>query len=137
MMTERPATPLPVTPLPVTLRLAAAVHAVEAAGMLAVTGFSAAATYGGKAYSTANGVELTVLAFIAAAWLAGIAWPIAKASPWTRTPAVLNQLLVIVGGVFLVQGDRLDWGVPALILAAVALGALFVPASLKALNRPE
>jgi hypothetical protein len=112
------------------------VHAVEAAGMIVATAFSAAATISGKSYQTSSGVALTVFAFIVAAWLAGIVLPIARAKPWTRTPALMNQLLAIVAGVILVQGGRLDWGVPTLILAGAGLAALLAPASFKALSRP-
>ena len=41
-----------------------------------------------------------------------------------------------MAGIYLLNGHRLDWGVPALLLAACCLAALFTPASLRALNRP-
>jgi hypothetical protein len=117
------------------LRLAAAVHVVEAAEMIAATAFSAAATIGGKAYETSSGIALTILAFIAAVSLAVIAVGIAKAQPWSRMPAVICQLFVVIGGVMLLQGHRYVWGVPALILAAAGLAGLLAPPSIKALNR--
>jgi hypothetical protein len=108
---------------------------VEAAEMIAATVFSAAATIGGKAYETSSGIALTILAFIAAISLAAIAVGIAKAQPWSRTPGVVCQLFVIIGGVMLLQGHRYVWGVPALILAAAGLAGLLAPPSIKALNR--
>jgi hypothetical protein len=140
-MTQKPqpatAVPEAAAARPATLRVAAAVHAVEAAGMVVATIFAAVATISGKSYETSSGVALTALAVIAAAWLAGIALPIARAKPWTRTPAVMNQLFVIIAGVMLVQGHRLDWGVPALILGVAGAAALLTPKSIKAMNRPE
>jgi hypothetical protein len=118
-----------------TLRVAVVAMAVEAAGMLAATAFSAAATADGKSYQTASGVALTLIAFGAAAAIAGFALAVGKAKPWSRTPAVMIQLLGVVGGVMMLDGHRLDWGVPTLILVAVTLGALFAPASIRALNR--
>jgi hypothetical protein len=130
--------PTPATPLaspPATLRLAAAAHLLQAVGMLVATGFSAAATISGKSYETSSGIALTVLAFIGVLALAAVAYGIAKARPWSRTPAVMCQFFVILAGVLLVDGHRYYWGVPTLILAAAALAALFAPPSLKALNR--
>jgi hypothetical protein len=119
----------------VPLRLAAGAMAAEAVGMLVATGFSAAATIDGKSYHTANGIALTVFAFIGALAAAGLAYAITQAKPWSRTPALICQLLAVIGGIMLVEGHRLDWGVPTLILAAATTGGLLAPASLRALNR--
>jgi hypothetical protein len=123
--------------VPAPLRLAVAVQVVEAIGMLVATGFSAAATANGKSYHASSGVALTLMAFLAVLAIAVCAYGAAKARPWSRTPALMIQLFAVIGGVMLVQGHRLDWGIPALILAAAATAGLLAPASLKALNRPE
>jgi hypothetical protein len=46
------------------------------------------------------------------------------------------QVLVGFVAIVLLQAHRYDWGVPALLLAAVGLIGLLTPASLKALARP-
>jgi hypothetical protein len=120
---------------PATLRLAAGAHLVEAVGMIVATGFSAAATASGKSYETSSGIALTTLAFIGALALAAVAVGIARAKPWSRTPAVMCQFFVVVAGILLLDGHRYYWGIPALILVAAALAGLFAPPSLKALNR--
>jgi hypothetical protein len=61
---------------------------------------------------------------------------VAKAKPWSRTPAVMAQLFVGAAGIYLLDGHRYDWGVPALLVAAVCLVGIFAPSSLRALNRP-
>jgi hypothetical protein len=119
------------------LRLAVAIQLLEGVGMLVATGFSAAATVSGKSYHTSSGVALTLLAFIAVVAIAIFAYATARARPWGRTPALIIQVLTAFGGVMLVQDHRLDWGIPALILAVAAAASLLAPASFKALNRPE
>jgi hypothetical protein len=120
---------------PVSLRLAAVAVFAEAIGMLVATGFSAAATLNGKSYHVNSGIALTLLALIAALAAAVLGYGIAKTKPWSRTPALMIQLFVVIGGVLAVDGRRLDWGIPLLVLAAAAAGGLLAPASLKALNR--
>jgi hypothetical protein len=115
--------------------MAAAVQVLEAIGMCVATAFSAAATISGKSYDTANGIELTVIAFIAAVGLAAIAVGLAKANPWSRTPSAIAQLFAIGTAIYLLDGHRLDWGLPTLILAVAGIAGLLAPASLKALNR--
>jgi ABC-type uncharacterized transport system permease subunit len=116
--------------------VAAAVLAAEAVGMCVAAGFSAVSTADGRSYQRASGVALTLIAIGTAAVFAVFAAGLAKARPWTRTPVVMTQLFVGVAGVYLVDGNRLDWGVPTLLLVACCLAALFTPASLRALNRP-
>jgi len=131
----RPAAKQPSAAKPATLRLAAAAHLAEAAGMIVATGFSAAATASGKSYETSSGIALTTLAFIGALALAAVAVGIAGAKPWSRTPAVMCQFFVVVAGIVLLDGHRYYWGIPALILVAAALAGIFAPPSIKALNR--
>jgi hypothetical protein len=118
------------------LRLAAAVQAVEAAGLLVAAGLAAVATADGKSYERSSGIALTLISVGTAALFAALAAGLAKARPWTRTPVVMFQLAIGIWGVFLVAGHRYEWGVPMLLLAAATLACLFTPASLRALNRP-
>ena len=116
--------------------LAAALLAVEAAGMCVAAGFSAVATADGQSYQRASGVALTLIAVGVAVVFALFAVGLAKARPWTRTPVVMTQLVIGAWGIYLLKDHRLDWGVPMLLVAACCLAALFTPASLRALNRP-
>jgi hypothetical protein len=119
------------------VRLAAAVQALQAVGALVAVGFSAAATVNGQSYRTSSGVALTVFAVIATLAIAVLAYATAKSKPWSRTPALIIQLFMVLGGIMLVQGHRLDWGIPMLILGVAAAAALLAPASFKALSRPD
>lgn len=122
---------------PTGLRLAAAAQVVEAVGLCVAAAFGAAATADGKSSQVASGVALTVFAIGVAVGIGFIAVALARARPWTRTPTVMTQLFVVIGGIVLLDGNRPEWGVPALLLAAACLAGLFTPASLRALNRPS
>ena len=123
-------------PRPRALRLAAAAQAIEAAGMCVAAVFSAVSTADGRSYQRASGVALTLIAIGTAVVFAAFAVGLAKAKPWTRTPVVMTQVFVGGAGIYLLNGHRLDWGIPTLLLAVTCLAALFTPASLRALNRP-
>ena len=120
---------------PRTLLVAAAAQAIEAAGLGVAAVFAAISTADGQSYQLASGIALTLIAAGTAALLAMFAAGLARAKPWTRTPVVMTQLFVIGAGLYLLDGHRPEWGVPALLLAACCLAALFTPASLRALNR--
>ena len=98
--------------------------------------FAAVSTAEGKAHQAASGVALVLIAFVGAAGLAAIAAGLAKARPWSRTPAVMTQLFVVIAGIILLDGNRPEWGVPALLVSAACVVGLLAPASLRALNRP-
>jgi hypothetical protein len=117
------------------LRAAAVIEATEAVGMCVAAAFAATATIGGKSYQDASGIALTLIAFGTAVALAAVARGLARAKLWSRTPALLTQLFAGGAAIYLLDGHRLDWGVPTLILAAAGLVALLTPASFKALNR--
>jgi len=121
---------------PTALRLAAAAQGTEAAGLCAAAAFSAVSTANGQSHQVASGVALTLIALGTAAVLAAFAVGLARAKPWSRTPVVMTQVFVGAAGIYLLDGHRMDWGVPALLLAAACLAGLFTPASLRALNRP-
>ena len=93
-------------------------------------------TAAGHSSQASSGIAMTLLVFIVVAGLAWIASGLARLRPWSRTPAVLTQVLAGVIGVYLLQAHRFDWGVPALLLALAGLAGLLAPPSLRALNRP-
>ncbi len=121
-------------PRPRALRVAAAAQAAEAVGMCVAAAFSAVSTADGQSYQQASGVALTLIAIGTAVVFAAFAVGLARARPWTRTPVVMTQLFVVIAGITLLDGHRPEWGVPALLLAACCLAALFTPASLRALK---
>ncbi|MGH3231043.1 MAG: hypothetical protein ACRDOA_21115, partial [Streptosporangiaceae bacterium] len=131
-----PAAPAPAAQPPAALRLAAGAQVIEAAGLCVAAVFGAIATADGKSAQAGSGIALSVLAVAVAVGIALIAAALAKARPWSRTPTAMTQLLVIIAGIVLLDGQRPEWGVPALALAVACLAGLLTPASLRALNRP-
>jgi hypothetical protein len=120
---------------PVALLIGAGVMAIEAAGVGVASVLAAIDTASGKSYQVGSGVALTVIGFATAVVLAIIAVAIARARPWTRTPALLVHLFVGITAIYLLQGHRFEWGAPGLALALLGFVTLLVPPSLRALNR--
>ena len=122
---------------PATLRAAAVVQAAEAALVLAATVLAGIDTATGRSYQTGSGIALTVIGAASAAALALVAAGLARARRWSRTPALLTQLFVGIVGIYLLQGQRFDWGVPMVVLSAAGFTALLAPSSLRALTGRE
>ena len=120
-------------PRPPALLLAAAAQAVEAAGLLVAAVLTAADTAAGLSYQRSSGIALTIIAFGAVIVVALIAVGIYRVRRWSRTPALLTQLFVGTTGVYLLEGHRLGWGLPALLVALAGFAGLLVPPSLRAL----
>jgi hypothetical protein len=127
---------------PATLRAAAVVQAAEAALVLAATVLAGIDAAAGRSYQTGSGIALTVIGAASAVALAAVAVGLARARRWSRTPALLTQLFVGIVGIYLLQANRLDWGVLSVVLAVAGFAALLSPPSLRALagqeqTRPE
>jgi hypothetical protein len=118
---------------PPALRVAAGVEAAEAAVILVAAVFAGIATAAGRSYQLSSGIAITVIGVACAAALAIVAAGLARGRRWSRTPALLTQLFVGIVGIYLIQGQRLDWGVPSVVLAAAGFAVLLAPASLRAL----
>jgi hypothetical protein len=117
------------------LRVAAAVQALEGVGLAAAGVAQLVETASGRSSRVSNGLELAVLEFITVALFAAIASGIARLRPWSRTPAVMTQLGCGLIAIIFLQANRVEWGLPVLILAIAGLAGLLSPASLKALSR--
>ena len=122
---------------PATLRAAAVVQAAEAALVLAATVLAGIDTAAGQSYQTGSGIALTLIGAASAAALAVVAAGLARARRWSRTPALLTQLFVGIVGIYLLQANRLDWGVLSVVLAVAGFAALLSPPSLRALAGRE
>lgn len=120
---------------PQMLRFAAAIQALEAVGVLAAAGLALADSLGGHSSTKSDGIGLAALVFIAAILMGLIAMGVAQVQPWSRTPAVMTQVVIAIVAVVLIQGGRYDWGVPGIVLVVIGLVGLLNPASLRALVR--
>lgn len=120
--------------MPRTVLAAAAVQGIEAAGVLAVSVMAAIATAGGHSYQTSSGIAITLIGVCTAILLAFVARALRRARRWSRTPGVLTQLFTGIVAIYLLQSDRLEWGIPAMTLAIVGMAALLAPASIHVLT---
>jgi hypothetical protein len=112
------------------------VQAAEAAGVLAAAVYAGIAAAQGKSYQSSSGIALTIIGAGTAVVLALVATGLARVRRWSRTPALLTQLFVGIVAIYLLQGDRLWLGIPAMVLAVAGLALLFMPPSLRALTYP-
>ena len=119
---------------PPSLLGAAGVQAAEAAIVLAASVLAGVDAATGQSYQQASGVALTLIGLGTAAALAVVAVGLARGRRWSRTPALLTQLFFGIVGIYLVQGHRYGWGVPALALAVAGFAAVLAPPSLRALT---
>ncbi len=119
---------------PPTVRAAAVVQAAEAAMVCAASVLAAMDAAAGRSYQTDSGIALALIGFGTAVALGWVAVGLARARRWSRTPALLTQLFTGIVGIYLIQGHRYAWGVPALVAMAAGFVALLVPPSLRALS---
>ena len=124
------------TDSPNLLWLAAAAQGLEAAGLLVVVALNVSDLASGQTYQKSNAIAVIVIELIVAIGVAAIAAGIARVRPWSRTPAVMTQVLTFIIGIVLIQADRLGWGLPALVFAVAGLAGLFAPTSFRKLHRP-
>jgi hypothetical protein len=88
----------------------------------------------GRSYQAASGIALTIIGLATVVMLGFVAAGVARSRRWSRTPALLTQLFTGIVGIYLVQGQRYIWGIPALLLAVAGFVALLAPASTRALT---
>jgi len=120
---------------PLSLLGAAGVQAADAAIVLVATVLAGVDTATGQSYQVGSGIALTLIGLATVAALATVALGLARVRKWSRTPALLTQLFVGIVGIYLVQSNRYEWGVPCLVLAVAGFAALLAPASMRALAR--
>ena len=111
------------------------IQAVEATAVLGAAVLAGVDAGRGRSYHADSGVALTVIGIVTALALGYVASGLARARPWSRTPALLTQLFTGIVSIYLVQGHRYEWGIPGLALAVAGFVTLLVPPSLRALAR--
>jgi hypothetical protein len=115
--------------------MAAVAQAAEALGLCVVIVLNVIDSASGNTWTASNAIALIVFEAVVAAGVAWVAYGIARARPWSRTPAVLTQVFTAMIAVWLLEAHRYAWGVPALLLAIAGLAGLLAPSSWRALAR--
>jgi peptidoglycan/LPS O-acetylase OafA/YrhL len=110
------------------------IQGVEALMVLIAAVLAGIDTGQGKSYQLSSGIAITIIGVVMAALLGLVAAGLRRPRRWTRTPALLTQLFVGIVGIYLLQGGRYDWGVPAVVLALAGFVVLFAPPSTRALT---
>ncbi|MGH3247464.1 MAG: hypothetical protein ACRDOI_14825 [Trebonia sp.] len=119
------------------LFLAVAAQAAEAAGLCVAVVLNVIDSASGRDWTASNAMAFIVVEAIVAIGVAAIASGIARVRPWSRTPAVMTQVITVMVAVWLLEAHRYGWGVPALLLAIAGFIGLLAPASLRALARKQ
>ena len=128
--------------IPRPVRIAAVVQVVEAVGVLVAALIAGVDALTGQSYHHASGVAITLIGIATAAALAYVARGLNGGRRWSRTPAMLTQLFTGIVAIYLIQApqvsahrfSRLEWGIPAVLLAIVGFGSLLAPASIELLT---
>jgi hypothetical protein len=116
------------------MSVAVVVVALEAVLVLIAALLAGVATAEGHSYQLSSGIAISIIGVATAAGLGLISRGLRRARRWTRTPALMTQLFVGIVGIYLVQGGRYEWGVPALVLAVSGIATLLAPPSTRALT---
>jgi hypothetical protein len=119
---------------PPTLAIASVIEALEALLVLAAAVLAGVETGRGHSYQLSSGIAITIIGVVTAGALGMVAAGLAQVRRWTRTPALLTQLFTGIVAIYLLQGGRLEWGIPAIALGAAGLAAMLAPPSTRALT---
>ena len=111
------------------------VQGLEAVGVLFASVLAGVDAGSGQSYHASSGIALTVIGIVTALALGYVAGGLARARPWSRTPALLTQVFTGIVSIYLLQAARYEWGVPGLVLAVAGFVTLLVPPSVRALAR--
>lgn len=124
----------PVQGRPPTITGAAIVEGLQAIAVLLAAILAGVATSEGKSYQNSSGIAITLIGIATAIGLGYVAFGLVRTRRWSRAPALLTQVFTGIVGIYLVQGARFSWGVPALALSVAGFVLLLVPPSVKALT---
>jgi len=117
--------------------MAAVAQAAEALGLCVVIVLNVVDAVSGNTWTASNAIGQIVFEAVIAVGLAWIALGIARARPWSRTPALLTQVFTALIAIWLLEAHRYAWGAPALLLAIAGLAGLLAPSSWRALARQD
>jgi hypothetical protein len=119
---------------PPTIAVAVAIEALEAALVLVAAVLAGIDTGRGQSYELSSGIAITVIGLVMAALLGLVARGLRRISRWSRTPALLTQVFTGIVGIYLVEGAKYWWGVPAIVLGVAGIAVLLAPPSTRALT---
>lgn len=111
--------------IPVTV--AAAVEAIEGLGLVGAGGYVAWGTIVGQPRDLSSAIALAVITVLTGVALLLVARGLWQARRWSRAPAVITQMFVLIVAVPMVRGDESALGIPMVVLAVLGLVVLLMP----------
>ena len=113
---------------PALLWLLVVLLSIEFLGVAALAVVLLIETLTAPSASVGGGIALTVIGFVAAAWLGAIVVGTLRGQAWTRAAAIVWQVLQVAVGVGALQGQFAQpaWGWPLIVLAAFVFLLLFL-----------
>jgi hypothetical protein len=118
---------------PATLAVAAAVLAAEGVFALVLGGYVAVETLVGRPADLTSALVIAAFGVLLGLALLWVAWGVWQALRWSRGPGVVTQIFIVPVAISLIGAGQYLYGVPLVVLAAVALVALLAPPSTHAL----
>jgi hypothetical protein len=117
-----------ITRRPALLWLLVVLLTVEFLGVAALAVVLLLETLTAPSASIGGGIALTVIGFVAAAWLGAIVVGTLRGQAWTRAAAIVWQVLQVAVGVGALQGQFAQpaWGWPLIAVAALVFLLLFL-----------
>jgi hypothetical protein len=123
-----------VSPAPRALRATVLLVALQGLGLVAIAGFYAVETLLGRSADVVGATVALGLALVGGVALLLVARGLRAGRRWTRSPALVAQLLAVPVALGLVQGGRWYVGLPVAVWAVAVIVLLFTPTVAEALQ---
>jgi hypothetical protein len=118
---------------PITLSAAAAVEALEGLAVVGAGAYLALATIAGQSRDVPSAVALAVVTIITGVLMIMVGRGLLGRRRWSRSPAVVTQLFLLVIAVPMARDGQYALGVPLVAAAVAGLGLLLAPPTARAL----
>ena len=120
---------------PIPLTIAAVVVGLQGTGLLAAGFYLIESGLFGSPESVSIAITTGLLAMAGGLALLGVAYGLIKIRVWSRSPAILWQLLTIGVGWYQLQAGLGELGIPLIVIAATTVVLLLTPSATNALER--
>jgi uncharacterized membrane protein YgcG len=118
---------------PISVTIAAAVESLEGIAIIGAGGYVAWETIVGQPRDLPSAIALAVIAIITGVLIVLVGRGLLQARRWSRAPAVITQMFVLIVAVPMVQGDQGAIGLPLVVGAVVGMVVLLMPETAQAL----
>ncbi|HEX2498224.1 MAG: hypothetical protein ACRDWG_04345 [Actinomycetes bacterium] len=120
---------------PIPLTIAAVIVGLQGTGLMAAGFYLIESGLFGSPDSVSVAVTTGLLALAGGLALLAVAYGLIKIRVWSRSPAILWQLLTIGVGWYQLQAGLGELGIPLIVIAATTVVLLLTPSATNALER--